>query len=277
MHLRKLPAFPAPSRLMQLVAKFDEADIDNSRSHAEALCERHRGQPPAAGKYFISKIGNLDFVWEQHTEVATYTFIAPGAGDGRFDMNIFGSVGLDCLRTLPTKVIRATQIALESPDASKKKLEQLQAVFKTEDLIVCDVAGGRTRIWSDFRLQEDGFGRLLVLDQGLRGYEPAQLIQRLQELGNYRNMALLGLPVAQTLTPEVTRLEQRLAELAASLAEPAARDEVLLEELGFLSAEQFVAKSRLAELSFADARGHGAGKAESRSTRLHGPSDPAPA
>ena len=56
---------------------------------------------------------------------------------------------------------------------------------------------------SDFRLHADGYGRLLVLDRGLAGDEPAQLVLRLQELGNYRNMALLGLPLAQRLTPEV--------------------------------------------------------------------------
>ena len=50
----------------------------------------------------------------------------------------------------------------------------------------------------------DGYGRLLLLDRDLAGDEPAQLVLRLQELGNYRNMALLGLPLAQRLTPVVT-------------------------------------------------------------------------
>ena len=75
------------------------------------------------------------------------------------------------------------------------------------------------RIVSDFRLNPDGFGRLLVLDRDLAGDEPAQLVQRLQELGNYRNMALLGLPLAQQLTPEVTRLESRLAVLTQAVSE----------------------------------------------------------
>jgi len=67
--------------------------------------------------------------------------------------------------------------------------------------------------------------------------EPAQLVLRLQELGNYRNMALLGLPLAQRLTPDVSRLEARLAGLTASVSERVSQDDSLLDELTYLSAE----------------------------------------
>ena len=56
---------------------------------------------------------------------------------------------------------------------------------------------GRPRIWSNFRVHEDGFGRLLVQDRGFKsGGDTSRLVQRIQEMGNYRNMALLGLPLA---------------------------------------------------------------------------------
>ena len=54
--------------------------------------------------------------------------------------------------------------------------------FVAGDLIVSDVLDGRARVWSDFRLHADGFGRLLIADRALRGFEGAQLVQRLQEL-----------------------------------------------------------------------------------------------
>jgi uncharacterized membrane-anchored protein len=112
--------------------------------------------------------------------------------------------------------------------------------------VICDVADGAARIVSDFRLHADGYGRLLVLDRDLAGDEPAQLILRLQELGNYRNMALLGLPLAQHLTPAVTGLETRLAELTRAVSERLSEDDQLLDELTYLSAElaRLVAETR---------------------------------
>jgi uncharacterized membrane-anchored protein len=108
------------------------------------------------------------------------------------------------------------------------------------------VADGLARIASDFQLNSDGYGRLLVHDRGLQHDEPGQLVLRLQELGNYRNMALLGLPLAQRLTPAVSRLEARLAELTQAVSERSSEDDRLLDELSFLSAElaRLVAETR---------------------------------
>jgi hypothetical protein len=97
-------------------------------------------------------------------------------------------------------------ISTSGPTLTSALFDALTPNFAEDDLIVCDVADGRARIWSDVRLHADGFGRLLIVDNGLEGAEPAQLVQRLQELGNYRNMALLGLPLAQRLTPQLTAL-----------------------------------------------------------------------
>ena len=237
MHVRKLPHFPAPSRLMQVVTLIGEEGAEQSRAHVESLCARHGASVPPAGKYFACRLGPLDFVWERHTEVASYTFIRPGADGPGFGVEPFGAFAREWVESLPGQVIRATQIALIGRETPQSEIDALRSWFAPDDLIVCDLAEGRARMWSDFRLHEDGFGRLLVADRGLEGYEAAQLIQRLQELGNYRNMALLGLPVAQRLTPEVTRLEQRLAALTGAVAEQRSEDGRLLDELSFLSAE----------------------------------------
>jgi len=237
MHIRKLPHFPAPTRLMQIVTLMGEQDAEESRAHVEALCARHDTPSPTAGKYFVCKLGALDFVWEQHTEVASYTFICPGVSEPGFGIEQFGAFAHEWIENLPGQVIRATQVSLMGSETTPDQIDALRSYFVPDDLIICDVADGRARIWSDFRLHDDGFGRLLIVDQGLQGYEPAQLVQRLQELGNYRNMALLGLPLAQRLTPQVSRLEQRLAALTAAVAERLSEDDRLLDELSFLSAE----------------------------------------
>lgn len=236
MHLRKLPRFATPCRLLQVVTLLGEGGAHASHTHVDALCARAGGMLAPDARYAVLMAAGYQLVWERHTEFATYTFLAPGAFDRPFDAAGFASVR-PILDAMPGEVVRATQIALLGRDAPAPDAATIAASFGADGLVMCDVAAGKARIWSDFQLNEDGLGRLLVADRGLERDEPAQLVQRVQELGNYRNMALLGLPLAQALAPRVARLELRLATLTQDVAEPSAADERLLDELTFLSAE----------------------------------------
>ncbi|MDT9597402.1 DUF3422 family protein [Sphingosinicella rhizophila] len=237
MHIRKLPALGGPASLTQIVSLIGEDEIGQSRAHVERLCAPSGIAVPTTRKYFICALGDLQFVWERHTEVATYTFIRSTEAEPRFDADPFEGLPRDWIEALPGQVIRATRIALVDGEAPSDWTDRLDSWFSPSDLVVCDVAGGRARIWADFRLHGDGFGRLLILDRDLLGYEPSQLVQRLQELGNYRKLALLGLPVAQRLTPRVSDLEKRLAEITAAIAERTSQDDRLLDDLSALAAE----------------------------------------
>jgi uncharacterized membrane-anchored protein len=115
--------------------------------------------------------------------------------------------------------------------------EVVAASFEEDDLVICDVVDGGATIWSDFRLKPDGFGRLLIVNRNMSGTEAALAIQRVQDLGNYRNMALLGLPVAQEWGNTLTQLESRLANLTRQTAMIDADDVTLLRDISDLSAE----------------------------------------
>jgi uncharacterized membrane-anchored protein len=244
MHLRRLPRLAAPCRLVQIVTVLDEATADAACDHIEALAASGRELVRLASKYGVLALADMIVVWERHTEFATYTVLRPGAFGAPFDPAWFEPVLTTVLRDMPGAVIRATQIAV-TRDADPAAAA-LDTWFAPEATILCDVADGSARIASDFRLNDDGYGRLLILDRGLERDEPAQLVLRLQELGNYRNMALLGLPLAQRLTPRVSALETRLAQLTHAVSERTSQDDQLLDELTFLSAQlaQLVAETR---------------------------------
>src|SRR3546814_3673181 len=117
----------------------------------------------------------------------TYSFLAAVEGATLFDLSPFGDVPA-WMADMPGRVIRSTQIAMvmnAPPPAA------IAAHFATDDLIIFVVADGKARIWSDFRLHADGFGRSLIHDQGLQGRESSQLVPRLQDMGTYRQIALL--------------------------------------------------------------------------------------
>lgn len=237
MHVRKLPRFTPPARVVQIVMLSGERDSDRGLAHVRALATDVGIRIGSDERHVSFRLGRIDFIWERHTEAATYTFIGgPGEGDDPFVPDLLDALPAGWLGALPGLVVRATLITCLGRDTPEPSEEQLRAWFSTEDLVVCDVADGAARIWSDFRLHPDGFGHLLLVDRGLEGGETAQLVQRVQEMGNYRNLALLGLPLAQRLTPEVTKLEARLAHLTAAVSEPVSNDANLLAELSELSA-----------------------------------------
>ena len=238
MHLRRLPRFAAPYRLMQIVTVLGETGSGEARRHIDALAATGRVIVPVSGRYGVVALDGCTLVWERHTEFSTYTLLRPGGAHVSFDPADFEPVLSQLHADMPGEIVRATQVSLVAEQAGPDPTQvAMDDWFAPDATIVCDVAGGLARIVSDFRLNDDGYGRLLILDRGLERDETAQLVIRLQELGNYRNMALLGLPVAQRLTPTVTGLETRLAELSHAVSERTSEDDQLLDELTFLSAE----------------------------------------
>ncbi len=236
MHVRRLPRFSSPCRLMQLVTLLGEGGAQASRAHVELLAIGCGIALPPGARYAVLPLDGVTLVWEGHTEFASYTFISEGSFGAPFDPATFDSCAA-IVAALPGELIRATQIAVQRRRTREPNRATLEALFEASALIACDVAEGRARVMSDFTLHADGFGRLLVLDKGLEGDETAQLIVRLQELGNYRNMALLGLPLAQQLTPEVSGLERQLSTLTHKVSERSSDDEAMLDELTYVSAE----------------------------------------
>jgi len=236
MHLRHLPRFTAPAKILQIVILVDEPGSASSRVHIQSLAPSNDASLPLDTKHAVVPLGLQTLVWERHTEFVTYTVIDENPPEATFDATSFAEARR-LIGDLPGQIVRATQIILLSRNDPGPPPEFLSGSFDADALVVCDIAGGKARIWSDFQLHADGLGRLLIADRGLCDGETQRSVQSLQELGNYRNMALLGLPVAQQLAPEVTRLEQDLAELTGRLADPDNTDEPLLDDLTNLSAE----------------------------------------
>jgi uncharacterized membrane-anchored protein len=91
---------------------------------------------------------------------------------------------------------------------------------------------------TDFRQDGDGLTRILVLDRGMTAARTGALAQRLIEIETYRTLCMLGLPLAQSLSARVRRIEDRLATITAEMkASPRRNSQELLAELTELAAE----------------------------------------
>jgi uncharacterized membrane-anchored protein len=109
MHVRRFPSFVAPARLTQLVMFTGEQSSSDARRHVETLCARYGVSAPK-GKYFTVRLGDLQLVWEHHTEFSTYSFIKTGPFEHPFAQPVLLDVPHEWVQALPGQVLRATQV-----------------------------------------------------------------------------------------------------------------------------------------------------------------------
>lgn len=126
----------------------------------------------------------IHFLWERHTEASTLTLIFPNEIQDAVRGNY-----IRWLEQWPGGVVRATQIRVV-PDARNIDGDLAAIGISTDEMVCCDINAG-LRLWSDFSIHGDGYGRLLMTAGEVGPGERGRIIQRVQELGNYRNMSVV--------------------------------------------------------------------------------------
>ncbi|MGV3512864.1 MAG: DUF3422 family protein [Novosphingobium sp.] len=235
MHLRRWPSLPVPCHIVQWVLAIDDAERAGELAAIEALTASHDnvGNPTHREGRINDRV---TFTWERQSEGSSLTLFASPCDDAGFldpDTDESLSTAINWARTLPGQIVRSTRVWVAPTDADVERVLDSHPINRDE--LVSSTLGGGIRIWSDFRLKEDGFGRLLAAANGIDRRDLTRQMQRLQELGNYRNKALLGLPVARECWPKLDAAENRLRDLADRIADSDARDDSLLEELSGLA------------------------------------------
>jgi uncharacterized membrane-anchored protein len=273
MQLRREPAFSVPALIVQMVRLLDPAEREAEVAALAAMPgNRRQSEQPRHREGQVSD--DIRLLWERHSEASTATVVLTGAAATHWDMpdDPDARAALDWAEALPGAAIRAVRLTIVADEAEAQAAVD-GAGFLAAQLVSCHVGGG-ARIWSDFRIHHDGYGRMVVAANGLLPGDLARCVQRLQELGNYRNLALLGLPPARDAWGELDRLEVALEDAGQALAIGQARDDALLGLLTRLSAELLsidsgcayrmsatvaygrIVASRLAELDVAPIAGH---------------------
>ncbi|CAL80664.1 conserved hypothetical protein [Bradyrhizobium sp. ORS 278] len=238
-HARPFTPLTQPVSVIRfaVMAKGDSAAAD--RDSLAAFCARHGAAPPEPGiKHHQVVVGSARLRWEQHSEFATFTWIwSPPASVPKL---AFGAIApelqaLIASLKLSGELLVAVKLGVESVTDPVKRAE---ALFDKSSLALVAVKGSIGALASDFRLDEDGFTRILVCIEGPTPERLGALVQRVLELETYRTLALLGLPAALELAPQVDRIERRLGEVLEEMqgAETLKINNHLLDELTELAA-----------------------------------------
>ncbi|SIS89537.1 DUF3422 family protein [Insolitispirillum peregrinum] len=227
-HARPYEILEAPVRVTHLAIMAGEHGYDAERAHLLDLCDRFGVSPPEPEAiYYAATLwpeqvgsttnGGLRLRWERHTEFCTYTFY-------RFDAfghsDPFGGTALDLvpdewLADMPGEMM----VALHAAICEGADTHDLTHIFGDHLVVGSSIAEGAGTAWSDFRLHNDGFGRILINADSLTRGQIGRMVQRLLELETYRMMALLAFPIARSMGPKLSRLEREVATIIGAMAD----------------------------------------------------------
>lgn len=240
LHTRPSPKITTPCFVTHLAMIRAEGDIQQEYDLVVALCQRFSVNPPAPGaSCFYQGFGGFEFRWERHTEFSTYTFIRP-IDEQKEEEFALAFIPKDWLNQLPGELVVALNIRAQNEDLDEA---QQSHFFEGQRPVGSQVANGKAKALTSFRLHSDGFGRCLLINYGLNPYQAGRLIQRILELETYRLMALIGLPVARELSTEVSDMESQLADINQQIAKFQTEDDerALLKHISNIAAkvEQF--------------------------------------
>jgi uncharacterized membrane-anchored protein len=204
--------------------------------------------------------------WERHTEFTRYSIVQPlthhaELGSSEPDLLKELVVPAQWLAEIPGCTVAAVQLAMvnapldDAPALMAQAVTWLGGRTVVASLMGSNVADrmeqggditnrygyghpmGHSWALTQFRLQSDGFERMLVIAPSDTSQTRAgRIAQRLLELETYRLMALRGLPVAKALGPMLTQSEAALMRITAELENKSSSDQELLDTLVSLAA-----------------------------------------
>lgn len=240
-HARPPLPLAAPAHVLHLGVMTTGAADGAARAHLAILCglvgapapdgdAKHVAIPLAAGAHLI---------WEKRSEFSTYTLYRPrAAGVPLRDAAAALPLPEGWLAHLPGQLIVAADVTLLGPEEKAPDRQVLESLLDGPTLVASEVASGHATVWTDFFLGHDDTVRFLVQDRGLSDAQRGRMVMRLLDIETYRMMALLALPLAQKIAPQITALEQRLAKLAGHMTDETAESEqTLLREIAGVAAE----------------------------------------
>ena len=246
-HARPFRAARPPRLFLHHAFAVDRAATEADRAFLERFCRGCgvAGPGPEARHHVVTFAGGT-LKWERHAEFVTYTWDgAPREPALPFaDLPSNHPFGTEFVQPGPMLVAARLDLVADPGD-----LTALRAPFDPASLCISEAYGGEAVTMTDFRQDGDGRTRILVVARGLAEPQTGALVQRLLEIETYRTLAMLGLPLAQALAPEVRRLEHELAAITSEIraTEGLAANRGLLERLSALSAE---VENRSADASY---------------------------
>lgn len=241
-HARSYEELNPPEQVSYIALLVDSDERARELAHLQAFCAHYQVPAPdnLSSKEYYVDCGVIRLKMELHAEFTHYKFLRQSSFTDPFADPVIAALPPDWLAGLPGKLLIGMHVAVVDANQAPFDLSQaaLPQLFGGNRLIGGRMAGGTGAAYSDFMIHADGFSRLLIVNDGFAPGQSGRCMQRLLEIETYRMMALLGLPVARSILPQLPDADRELVKLTAALAQGSEQsDERLLDELTQLAAK----------------------------------------
>ena len=231
-HARPHPILDPPRVVLHYAFMTEGGKSVDSAILGDLCRQRGESAPAPDSRFHELPWGPGKLWWERHSEFSTYAWNgpAPKQFQGPVEHHPFGTAF-----SAPGTMISGTRVEVRSLTAANRKLLQH---FDPESLCITVLDDQKTIIATDFRQDKDGMTVFLLLEHKLDAGRIGFLVKTLIDLDTYRTLAMLGLPLAQSLSVKMSKTELELARLTAAIRDANAdQGQNLLEDITALAAD----------------------------------------
>jgi uncharacterized membrane-anchored protein len=183
-------------------------------------------RPDRATDHFTTLLGDDRLRWERHTEYNRYTFVAPVDKNDSSSHFHEPDVPADWLEDMQGEVFVGIRAKIIGPEEIDTPIGEIsRKCFNGNTLIGSRVGDDGGLAVTDMCIHEDGFSRIVLINQKMSEAQTGRVLQRLFEIETYRMMTLLALPVARELSPVLDEDELELTAIGESLVNAESHDE----------------------------------------------------
>eukprot|EP00996_Jenningsia_fusiforme_P006560 NODE_802_length_1895_cov_40.555255_g740_i0.p1 GENE.NODE_802_length_1895_cov_40.555255_g740_i0~~NODE_802_length_1895_cov_40.555255_g740_i0.p1 ORF type:complete len:456 (-),score=67.21 NODE_802_length_1895_cov_40.555255_g740_i0:421-1788(-) len=193
--------------------------------------------PHPDAREFRADFGPLILLWQHHREFCTFTFIRPQSRpvtpgsepivNEPFEESALKLVPSLWLGSLTSRLVTGIHVEVREndpiPDTGEDeglRRDLMSKVFGGH-YIVGSEAGGRSRLYTDLRHDEDGFLRVLLVNGGrkggMNGFKTGQTLQYILDVETYRMMAMLTIPQAKNVDHQLERVRRDVTEVMRTI------------------------------------------------------------
>lgn len=239
-HARPSARIRLPALVVSVAVMNQGVSREDECAHLQRLPgQAHLTPADLQGNFLRLRFEGHTLKWERHSEFTRYVLVQPlpaHAGAGAQEPELLSSLVLEhaWMQAIPGRTVAAVMLVMATHDITDAAatLSVGRHWFGGRNVVASMMGNGHSVAITNFRLQPDGFERILVLaPEDTSETRVGRVSQRLLELEIYRLMALRGLPVAKKLAAMLAESEAGLADVTAQLEGKLTSENELLDTL----------------------------------------------
>ena len=217
LHARPFESSVAPIDAFLFAKHTGEGATEAEFEHLKGFCKHHQLAPPKVNcRHYLCQVLGQTVRWERHGEFTTFTLYSTSIGASPFESEP-PEFFTDWLSTTSGTLLVATKLCVRETADYAITEQQCSALFAKESTVSANIASQEAQVWTDLKIHECGYNRILLLNHKLTPSKMGRVMYRLLDISTYRNMALLALPEAQKVARDIARIDRDLTQLLNQL------------------------------------------------------------